>query len=109
VLASLHDNQFIQDIVSKVKISIQKITEIAFKNNCKVISSSANFIAIDCCRDQIYAKKVLDNLILQGVFVRMPYSSPQNRCIRVTAGLETDIKLFEKAFPIALSRADKDC
>ena len=108
-LASLHDNQFIQDIVSKVKISIQKITEIAFKNNCKVISSSANFIAIDCCRDQIYAKKVLDNLILQGVFVRMPYSSPQNRCIRVTAGLETDIKLFEKAFPIALSRADKDC
>jgi hypothetical protein len=38
----------------------------------------------------------------------MPYSSPQNRCIRVTAGLEEDIKLFEKAFPIALSRADKD-
>jgi len=70
--------------------------------------SSANFIAIDCCRDQVFAKKVLDNLILQGVFVRMPYSSPQNRCIRVTAGLENDIKLFEKAFPIALSRADKD-
>jgi hypothetical protein len=38
----------------------------------------------------------------------MPYSLPQNRCIRVTAGLEEDIKLFEKAFPIALSRADKD-
>ena len=107
-LASLNDNQFIQNIISKVKISIEKITEIAIKNNCKVISSSANFIAIDCCRDQVFAKKVLDNLILQGVFVRMPYSSPQNRCIRVTAGLEDDIKLFEKAFPIALSRADKD-
>ena len=107
-LASLDDNQFIQNIISKVKISIEKITEIAIKNNCKVISSSANFIAIDCCRDQVFAKKVLDNLILQGVFVRMPYSSPQNRCIRVTAGLEDDIKLFEKAFPIALSRADKD-
>ena len=107
-LASLDDNQFIQNIIAKVKISIEKITEIAIKNNCKVILSSANFIAIDCCRDQVFAKKVLDNLILQGVFVRMPYSSPQNRCIRVTAGLEDDIKLFEKAFPIALSRADKD-
>jgi len=104
----LDDNEFIQNIISKVKMSIEKITEIAIKNNCKVILSSANFIAIDCCRDQVFAKKVLDNLILQGVFVRMPYSSPQNRCIRVTVGLENDIKLFEKAFPIALSRADKD-
>ena len=107
-LASLDDNQFIQDIISKVNISIKKISDIAIKNNCKVILSSANFIAIDCCRDHFFAKKVLDHLILQGVFVRMPYSSPQNRCIRVTAGLEEDIKLFEKAFPIALSRADKD-
>ena len=48
------------------------------------------------------AKKVLESLIRQGVFVRMPYSFPQNRCIRVTAGLDKDIDLFEKAFPIAL-------
>ena len=92
----------------KVKLSLKSIGELAIKNGCKVIPTSANFIAIDCCRDNLFAKKVLDNLILQGVFVRMPYSSPQNRCIRVSAGLDSDIKLFEKAFPVALSRSDKE-
>ena len=107
-LASLNDDQFIEDIIMKVKLSLESIGEIAIKNGCKVIPTSANFIAIDCCRDNLFAKKVLDNLILQGVFVRMPYSSPQNRCIRVSAGLDSDIKLFEKAFPVALSRSDKE-
>jgi hypothetical protein len=32
----------------------------------------------------------------------MPYSFPQNRCIRVTVGLDEDINLFAKYFPIAL-------
>jgi len=35
----------------------------------------------------------------------MPYSFPQNRCIRVTAGLDKDIDLFEKALPIALTES----
>ena len=48
---------------------------------------------------------ILEKLINNGVFVRMPYSYPPNRCIRVTVGLDKDIDLFEKYFPIALKNA----
>ena len=51
------------------------------------------------------AKKVLENLIKNGIFVRMPYSYPQNRCIRVTVGLDKDIDLFEKYLPVALKES----
>ena len=90
---------------SKVESSKSRIAKIALANNCKVIKSFTNFVAIDCCENADYAKKVLESLIKQGVFVRMPYSFPQNRCIRVTAGLDKDIDLFEKAFPIALAES----
>ncbi|MDC0093807.1 aminotransferase class I/II-fold pyridoxal phosphate-dependent enzyme, partial [Alphaproteobacteria bacterium] len=101
-LESIYDENFISKVISKVDNSKSRISRIAISNNCRVISSFTNFVAIDCCKDSKYAKKVLESLIRQGVFVRMPYSSPQNRCIRVTAGLDKDIDLFEKVFPIAL-------
>ena len=74
-------------------------------NNCKFIPSFTNFVTIDCLKDSKFAQKVLENLINNGVFVRMPYSYPQNRCIRVTVGLDKDIDLFEKYFPIALKES----
>jgi len=104
-LVSINDNKFINDVISKVESSKGRIAKIALANNCKVIKSFTNFVAIDCCENADYAKKVLESLIQQGVFVRMPYSFPQNRCIRVTAGLDKDIDLFEKAFPIALTES----
>jgi histidinol-phosphate aminotransferase len=106
-LASLEDFEFINNVVLRVRSSLEKIAEIAVNNNCLVLPSHTNFIAIDCCKDVNFAKRVLDNLLLQGIFVRMPYSYPQNRCIRVTAGLDEDIKLFEQAFPIALKKSEE--
>ena len=50
---------------------------------------------------------VLDFLISNGIFVRMPFTSPENRCIRVSAGTDKDLKLFEEKFPLALSNAKK--
>ena len=104
-LAALEDYEFINDVINKVKLSRNRIADIANNNNCKFIPSFTNFVAIDCLKDSKFAKKVLDNLINKGVFVRMPYSYPQNRCIRVTVGLNKDIDLFEKYFPIALKES----
>ena len=104
-LAALEDYEFISDVINKVKLSRNRIAEIAINNNCKFIPSFTNFVAIDCLKDSKFAKKVLENLINNGVFVRMPYSYPQNRCIRVTVGLDKDIDLFEKYFPIALKES----
>ena len=104
-LAALEDYDFISDVINKVKLSRNRIADIANNNNCKFIPSFTNFVAIDCLKDSKFAKKVLENLINKGVFVRMPYSYPQNRCIRVTVGLDKDIDLFEKYFPIALKES----
>ncbi|MEK7242628.1 MAG: pyridoxal phosphate-dependent aminotransferase, partial [Thermodesulfobacteriota bacterium] len=44
-------------------------------------------------------------LIARDVFVRMPGVSPLDRCIRVSAGLPSDLDAFEEALPQALSAA----
>ena len=104
-LAALEDNEFINKVVNKVALTRSRIADIATRNNCKFIPSFTNFVAIDCLNDSKFAKRVLDNLINKGVFVRMPYSFPQNRCIRVTVGLDKDIDLFEKYFPLAIKES----
>jgi histidinol-phosphate aminotransferase len=104
-LVALDDNVFINDVIQKVGSARKRISDIALSNNCKFVNSYTNFIAIDCLKDDVFAKKVLENLIKKRIFVRMPYSFPQNRCIRVTVGLDKDIDLFEKYFPIALKES----
>ncbi len=104
-LAALEDNDFISEVIKKASLARNRISDIALSNNCKFIPSHTNFIAIDCLKDALFAKSVLENLIKKGIFVRMPYSYPQNRCIRVTVGLDSDIDLFEQNFPIALAES----
>ena len=106
-IASLRDNNHLECVILKVKKSLKKLEEIAISNNCKFIKSYTNFLAIDCGYDGIFAKNVLDFLISNGIFVRMPFTSPENRCIRVSAGTDKDLKLFEEKFPLALSNAKK--
>ena len=106
-IASLKDNKHLEDVILKVKKSLKKLEQIVISNNCKFIKSYTNFLAIDCGYDGIFAKNVLDFLISNGIFVRMPFTSPENRCIRVSAGTDKDLKLFEEKFPLALSNAKK--
>ena len=93
--------------MQKVAIGRQRIYDIASKNNLKAIPSATNFVAIDCGKDSDFAKKVLNELISLGIFVRMPFVSPQDRCVRVSVGKKRDLDRFEKALPTALARASK--
>ena len=106
-LEALSDNQWLLEMVEKVEEGRQRIYKIAASNNLKSITSSTNFVAIDCDRDGSFAKKVLKELISLGIFVRMPFVSPQDRCIRVSVGKKRDLDRFEKALPTALERASK--
>ena len=94
-------------MVQKVEHGRQRIYKIAASNNLKYISSSTNFVAIDCEQDGRFAKKVLIELISLGIFVRMPFVSPQDRCIRVSVGKKRDLDKFEEALPKALKLASK--
>ena len=104
-LAALKD----QEYVSKVKVSIEqgreRINQIAIENGLNTISSSTNFVAIDCGVDGDFTRKVLSELVRMGIFVRMAFVPPQDRCLRVSVGIPEDIEHFAKAFPIALEKA----
>ena len=71
----------------------------------KALPSAANFATVDCGGDGAFAKAVLDGLIARGIFVRMPFVAPQNRCIRVSCGTEADLAAFAAALPEALTDA----
>ena len=107
VLAALSDTAHLEAVKAQVKHSLARIADIAAANHCKAIASRTNFIAIDCMKDGAFAKRVLAVLINKGMFARMPAVAPQNRCIRISAGTEQHLDLFEKIFPEALQLAEK--
>ena len=104
-LAALQDQEWIEHIRDQVKHGRDQIGEIAHDNGLSIIPSVTNFVAIDCGRDSTFAKSVLSYLVAHGIFVRMPFVTPQDRCIRVSVGLEEDISLFANLLPKALSAA----
>jgi len=106
-LAALQDQSHVEGVVAQVVAARDRIGAIAESNGLKPLPSATNFVAIDCGRDGDFAKRVLDALVAMDIFVRMPFVAPQNRCIRVTAGTEADLDLFEAAFPEALKAADR--
>ncbi|MEM7269436.1 MAG: aminotransferase class I/II-fold pyridoxal phosphate-dependent enzyme, partial [Pseudomonadota bacterium] len=104
-LAALADQAYVTEVRAKVAAARDMIGAIATDNGLQALPSATNFVAIDCGRDGDYAKRVLDGLIAQNIFVRMPFVAPQNRCIRVSAGEPEDLGLFAEALPRALAEA----
>ncbi|MEM7300979.1 MAG: pyridoxal phosphate-dependent aminotransferase [Pseudomonadota bacterium] len=104
-LAAVRDESWLNSVVRRVSIANQKISDIATQNGLTALPSAANFVAIDCGRDRVFAKAVLNELLNQGIFVRMPGVAPLDRCIRVSAGTENDLQAFAAALPKALDRA----
>ncbi len=108
-LAALADQNYLQDTLAQIASARAEITRIAEASGLTTVPSATNFVAIDCGRDGVLAKAVLDRLVAQGVFVRMPFIAPQNRCIRVSCGKEADLAAFAAALPLALEQASRDC
>ncbi|MEC7965278.1 MAG: pyridoxal phosphate-dependent aminotransferase [Pseudomonadota bacterium] len=104
-LAALVDQEYLQETCTNVAAARNEIGRIAAENGLTVVPSATNFVAIDCGSDGSFAKAVLDALVCRGVFVRMPFVAPQNRCIRVSAGRPEDLAAFAQALPEALAEA----
>ncbi|MGV6802819.1 MAG: pyridoxal phosphate-dependent aminotransferase [Ruegeria sp.] len=104
-LAALQDEDWLSLVQERISEARDRITEIARDNGLETLPSAANFVAIDCGRDGAFAKAVLDSLVAQGIFVRMPFAAPQNRCIRVSCGTGPDLDAFAAALPKAMEAA----
>ena len=106
-LAALTDQKWLAHLQVEITTARNRISQIAADHGLTALPSATNFVAIDCGRDGAFAKAVLDSLLEQNIFVRMPFAAPQNRCIRVSCGPEADLALFAKALPVALAAARK--
>lgn len=104
-IAALADQDYLRSVVTRVIAARDEIAAIARRNGLTPLPSATNFVAIDCGKDGDYAKRVLDQLVQAGVFVRMPGVAPLNRCIRVTAGTAEDLAVFADELPKALAKA----
>ena len=104
-MAALADRAHLEGVVGKVAAARDGIGRIASANGLKAIPSATNFVAIDCGNDGVFARKVLNALIADGIFVRMPGVAPLDRCIRVSAGTPADLSIFAETLPKALATA----
>ena len=104
-LAALHDEAYLAETLQNVQAAKARIADIARANGLVPLPSATNFVAIDCGQGADFAKAIVAALGPLGVFIRMPFSEPQNRCIRISAGTEANLDLLEKALPKALKQA----
>jgi histidinol-phosphate aminotransferase len=104
-LAALADIEHMHNVVSAAQKSRDQIAKIALDCGLTPIPSATNFVAVDCGHDAAFARKVVDELGKRGIFVRMPFVAPQNRCIRISCGPHAEMQLLAAALPNAITAA----
>lgn len=104
-LAALEDQQYLSQVRDEVAAARERLARIAAQNGLITLPSATNFVAIDCGQNGDFARRVLGELVARGIFVRMPFVAPQDRCIRVSCGREADLDAFAGALPEALAAA----
>jgi histidinol-phosphate aminotransferase len=101
-LAAALDQDYLSEIQTAVANGRDRIAQIATENGLATIPSATNFVAIDCGADGDFARRVLAVLTELGIFVRMPFVAPQDRCVRISVGIPEDIEIFATALQQAL-------
>ncbi len=104
-LAALQEQGWLAETRRKVAEARSRIEGIARENGLEPLPSAANFVAIDCGADARLARNLVQGLGQRGIFVRMPFAAPQDRCIRVSAGRAPDLDALAAALPDALQEA----
>ncbi|TBN37769.1 pyridoxal phosphate-dependent aminotransferase [Paracoccus subflavus] len=109
VLAALTDGDWLARTVARVAAARDRIGAIAADNGMAALPSATNFVALDTGRDGAFARRLVDALAADGVFIRMPGVAPLNRCIRISCAPDAELDLLAAALPSALrSIGDRD-
>lgn len=104
-LAALEDQDWLRTVQTLTLAARERVARIALASGLEPLPSATNFVAIDCGRDGAFARRVLEEMALRGVFIRMPGVAPLDRCIRISLGDDAAIDLVEEALPLALKAA----
>ena len=104
-LAALADQDYLRDVLARIAAARTRIGEIAGAHGLTPLPSATNFVTLDTGREGAFARALLAALVARGIFVRMPFVAPEDRCIRVSCGTEADLDAFAAALPLALEAA----
>ncbi len=104
-LAALADRAHLARVVDAVAQARARIVAIGAANGLVALPSATNFVTLDCGGDGARARRVLAALVARDIFVRMPFVAPHDRCIRISAGLPSDLDRLDEALPAALDEA----
>ncbi len=104
-LAALADQSWLAHVRTEVASSRDRLAAIAQANGLTALPSATNFVTIDCGGDGAFARATLAALTAHDIFARMPFVTPQDRCIRVSCGPAAAMAAFEDALPRALAAA----
>jgi histidinol-phosphate aminotransferase len=100
--AALADQDWLEQIQARTVKARERISGIVLANGLRPLPSATNFVTIDCGRDGDFARKVLNELGLRGIFIRMPGVDPLDRCIRISLGDDQTLDILEETLPLAL-------
>lgn len=104
-LAALSDQDWLRGTRAKVIAAREAFGKVALENGLRPLASATNFLTLDCGRDGDFARAVLKALVARGVFIRMPFVAPHDRCIRISLGDAAALSVFAEALPLALAEA----
>lgn len=96
-IAALADQTHLQWTLGAVRDALDDTAAIARRHGLQPLPTATNFIAVDCGRDGLHARAIVDGLAQRGVFIRMPGVTVLNRCIRISAGTKADRALLDAA------------
>ncbi|MEM9715056.1 MAG: pyridoxal phosphate-dependent aminotransferase [Pseudomonadota bacterium] len=100
-LAALQDQSYLSDVIEKTRAGRARLARIAGDNGLIPIPSQTNFVTMDCGGVD-RANRILTALIEERFFVRKPMVPPQDRCIRVSVSIDSEIDIFEATLPRVL-------
>lgn len=104
-LAALADPDHVASVVARVAVARASIAAIGMAHGLIPLPSATNFVTLDTGHDGLFARAAVAALARRGVFIRMPFVAPQDRCIRVTAGPDDMLAVFATELPTALAEA----
>lgn len=104
-LEALRDDDWLAHVRDQATIARAELGRIAAENGLRALPSATNFVTIDCGADGIFARRVLEEVVARGVFIRMPFVAPHDRCIRVSLGPAMLSDRFAAVLPAALDAA----
>ena len=103
-IAALADPRHLQSSLLAVQQSLEDTATIVRRHGLTPLPTATNFVTVDCGRGGVFARAIVDGLAQHGVFIRMPGAEGLNRCIRISAGTETDRVLLDAALGEVLAR-----